>query len=63
MIRDLNFPKTSPREVASAILDAIEAGREDIFPDPFAADFGKRYQSSPKASERQVIEMMAGAAG
>jgi NAD(P)-dependent dehydrogenase (short-subunit alcohol dehydrogenase family) len=63
MIRDLNFPKTSPREVASAILDAIEAGREDIFPDPFAADFGKRYQSSPKASERQVIEMMTGAAG
>ena len=62
MIRDLQFPKTSPQNVASAILDALEAGREDIFPDPFAADFGKRYQSSPKASERQVIEMMAGAA-
>jgi short-subunit dehydrogenase len=63
MIRDLKFPKTSPQEVVSAILDAVEAGQEDIFPDPFSADFGKRYQSSPKASERQVIEMMSGAAG
>jgi NAD(P)-dependent dehydrogenase (short-subunit alcohol dehydrogenase family) len=63
MIRDLEFPKTSARAVASAILDAIEAGQEDIFPDPFAADFGKRYQSSPKASERQVIDMLSGAAG
>jgi len=44
---------------AFAILDGIEAGQEDIFPDPFAADFGRRFGSSPKASERQIAEMTA----
>ena len=59
MARELALPKTSPRDVAFAILDGIEAGQEDIFPDPFAADFGQRFGSSPKASERQIAEMTA----
>jgi Uncharacterized protein conserved in bacteria len=46
--------------VAFAILDGIEAGQEDIFPDPFAVDFGRRFESSPKASERQVAAMTGG---
>ncbi len=62
MSRELAFPKTSPRDVAFAILDGIEAGQEDIFPDPFAVDFGRRFQSSPKASERQVAAMVSGEA-
>jgi hypothetical protein len=57
MTRDLALPKTSPRDVAFAILDGIEAGQEDIFPDPFALDFGRQFQSSPKASERQIAAM------
>ena len=59
MARELAIPKTSPRDVAFAILDGVEAGQEDIFPDPFAVDFGRRYGSSPKASERQIAEMAA----
>jgi NAD(P)-dependent dehydrogenase (short-subunit alcohol dehydrogenase family) len=59
MARDLALPKTAPRDVAFAILDGIEAGHEDIFPDPFAVDFGRRFGSSPKASERQVAAMTA----
>jgi hypothetical protein len=59
MSRELAFPKTPPRDVASAILDGLEAGQEDIFPDPFAVDFGRQFRSSPKASERQVAEMTA----
>jgi NAD(P)-dependent dehydrogenase (short-subunit alcohol dehydrogenase family) len=59
MVRDLALPKTSPSEVAFAILDGIEAGHEDIFPDPFAVDFGRRFESSPKASERQIAAMIA----
>jgi NAD(P)-dependent dehydrogenase (short-subunit alcohol dehydrogenase family) len=59
MIRELMLPKTSAREVAYAILDGIEAGQEDIFPDPFAADFGRRFGASPKASERQIAAMLA----
>jgi NAD(P)-dependent dehydrogenase (short-subunit alcohol dehydrogenase family) len=59
MVRDLALPKTSPSEVAFAILNGIEAGQEDIFPDPFAVDFGRRFESSPKASERQIAAMVA----
>lgn len=62
MVRELALPKTSPRDVALAILDGIEAGQEDIFPDPFAVDFGRQFQSSPKASERQNAAMVLGAA-
>ena len=59
MVRDLALPKTSPSEVAFAILNGIEAGEEDIFPDPFAVDFGRRFETSPKASERQIAAMVA----
>ena len=62
MIRGLAMPKTSPRDVAFAILDGIEAGQEYIFPDPYAVDFGRQFESSPKASERQVAAMVAGLA-
>jgi hypothetical protein len=34
-------------------------GQEDIFPDPFAVDFGRQFGSSPKASERQMTAMAA----
>jgi len=59
MVRDLALPKTSPRDVALAILDGIEAGQEDIFPDPFAVNFGRQFESSPKGSERQISAMTA----
>jgi NAD(P)-dependent dehydrogenase (short-subunit alcohol dehydrogenase family) len=59
MSRGFALPKTSPRDVAFAILDGIEAGQEDIFPDPFAADFGRQFESSPKASERQMAAITA----
>jgi len=59
MTRDLLLPKTSPEDVAVAILDAIEAGQEDIFPDPFAADFGREFGASPKTAERNMAAMAA----
>ena len=59
MIRELALPKTSPHDVALAILEGIEAGQEDIFPDPFALDFGRQFGSSPKAAERQIAAMAA----
>ena len=59
MTRELAMPKASSRDVAFAILDGIEAGREDIFPDPFAVDFGQRFHSSPKDSERQIAAMFS----
>ena len=60
MTRGFDMPKASPRDVALAILDGIEAGQEYIYPDPFAADFGLRFESSPRASERQMAAMASG---
>jgi NAD(P)-dependent dehydrogenase (short-subunit alcohol dehydrogenase family) len=59
MTRGFDLPKASSRDVAFAILDGIEAGQEDIFPDPFAVDFSRQFGASPKASERQVAAMAA----
>ena len=59
MSRDVAMLKTSPRDVAFAILDGIEAGQEDIFPDAYAVDFGRQFESSPKASERQMAAITA----
>jgi NAD(P)-dependent dehydrogenase (short-subunit alcohol dehydrogenase family) len=63
---ELALPKTSPRDVAFAILDGIEAGQEDIFPDPYAVDFARQFASSPKASERRMaadtVVMLSGCA-
>jgi len=59
MSRELTLPKASARDVAFAILDGMEAGQEDIFPDPYAVDFGRQFESSPKSSERQMAAMTA----
>ena len=59
MTRGLPLPKTAARDVAVAILDGIEAGHEDIYPDPFAIDFGSQFGASPKAAERQIAALVA----
>ena len=59
MVKELAMPKAAPRDVAFAILDGIEAGQEDIFPDAFARDFGRQFECSPKGSERQIAAMVA----
>jgi NAD(P)-dependent dehydrogenase (short-subunit alcohol dehydrogenase family) len=58
MAKDIQMDKTSPQDVARAILDGVEAGKEDIFPDPFAAQFGEQFHASPKASEQQIAAMV-----
>ena len=59
MSRDVAMPKTSPRDVAFAILDGIEAVQENIFPDAYTVEFGRQFESSPKASERQMAAITA----
>lgn len=58
MAAGLEMDKSSPADVASSILDAIEAGQEDVFPDPFAVGFAEQFLSSPKESERQIAVMV-----
>jgi hypothetical protein len=61
MTKDLppQFEKTAPEHVANEVLDGVEAGDEDIFPDPFAVTFGEQFQSSPKSVERQMAAIVA----
>jgi NAD(P)-dependent dehydrogenase (short-subunit alcohol dehydrogenase family) len=52
--RDLDFPKASPESVARAILEGVEKGEEEIFPDPWSASVAGRWHSgAAKALERQ----------
>ncbi len=53
MAREIDLPKTSPDVAANAILDGLEAGREEIFPDPFAEQIGGLFLKDPKGLERQ----------
>jgi short-subunit dehydrogenase len=54
MSRDLQVPKASPQTVARAILDGVERGEEDIFPDPMSETIAEDWRSgAAKALERQ----------
>jgi NAD(P)-dependent dehydrogenase (short-subunit alcohol dehydrogenase family) len=57
MIRAFAMPKTSPADVAQAILDGVEAGEEDIFPDPMARDGHTAWRADPKVLERQMASI------
>jgi len=57
MIRDFPIPKTSAAAVAAAILDGVEAGEENIFPDPMAQQGHRAWREDPAAFERQMGSM------
>ena len=59
MAENLPLDKTSPAEAAAGIVAGIEAGDEDIFPDPMSRGMGAGYYADPKAVERQVAAMAA----
>ena len=54
MTRGLDIPKASAESVARAILDGMEKGEEDIFPDPMSQPIAEDWNSGvAKALERQ----------
>jgi len=55
-----NFPmdKTPPADVVRSVLDAVESGDEDVYPDPVAVEMHAGILGDPKAVERQVGEML-----
>ncbi len=57
-----NFPmdKTAPNAVAKAVLEGLEAGEEDIYPDPMSTEMHAALLGNPKAVERQTGEMLPG---
>jgi len=60
MTRGLDIPKASPQSVAQAIFDAVDAGEEDIFPDPLSASMAGSWRNgAAKALERQNAALVA----
>ncbi len=59
MVRDLDIPKTPPVDVARAILDGVERGEEEIFPDPMSEMVAAGWRAGvAKQLERQNAEMV-----
>jgi NAD(P)-dependent dehydrogenase (short-subunit alcohol dehydrogenase family) len=61
MSRGIGVPKSSPESVARAILDGVERGEEDIFPDPTSGSMAESWRSgATKALERQMAAVVTG---
>ena len=60
MTRGFDIPKASPQSVARAIIDAVQNGEEDIFPDPMSASVADSWRGGPaKALEREQAAFVA----
>jgi len=60
MSRDFDAPKSSPESVARAILEGVESGEEDIFPDPISGSMAESWRNgAAKAHERQRAALVA----
>ena len=59
MAPSIDIPKASPESVARAILDGVENGDEDIFPDPLSESVAEGWRNSAsKALERQFAALV-----
>jgi NAD(P)-dependent dehydrogenase (short-subunit alcohol dehydrogenase family) len=55
MSRGYDFPKVSPESAAAGILDGLEKGEEDTFPDPTSRSLEEAWRSGVvKALERRI---------
>lgn len=57
MIRGFDIPKTSPADVAVAILDGVDAGTDNIFPDAMSQSGYQLWRDDPAALEQQMASM------
>ena len=57
MARSLTIPKTPAIDVARATLAGVEAGDEDIYPDPMSKEVYSAWRKDHKAVERQFASM------
>ena len=54
MTRDMDVRKATSDDVAQAIVEQVEQGEEDIFPDEMSRQGGLCWRSDPKVLERQL---------
>lgn len=62
MAKDIDMDKATTQSVANEILDGIESGAEEVFPDPMAKGYSGPYEAGAKALERATEEMIAASA-
>jgi NAD(P)-dependent dehydrogenase (short-subunit alcohol dehydrogenase family) len=59
MTRGFDIPKASPASVARAILDGVDHGEDDIFPDPMSRSMADSWRNgAAKALERQSAALV-----
>lgn len=54
MAEKIPMEKTAPSIAAAAILDGLEGGQEEIFPDPMSQQIGELFLRSPKGLEQHM---------
>ena len=59
MAAEVDMPKATPQQVAGEILDAVESGAEEVFPDDMARDIQRQYGEEPKKLELSIAAMAA----
>ena len=57
MAAGISMQKTNPEDCARAIVAGIEAGQEDIFPDPTAVRLAKVWAADPRRVEREFAAL------
>lgn len=57
MAAGIEIDKTSPADIATAVLSGIEAEQEDIFPDPMSTQVYAAWKQDHKAIEKQFASM------
>jgi NAD(P)-dependent dehydrogenase (short-subunit alcohol dehydrogenase family) len=57
MVKAMEMPKTSPGDVALGILEGVERGEDDIFPDAMSRQLFALWRQDPKQLERQLASM------
>jgi len=57
MLAGVDMAKTSPADIATAVLQGIETNQEDIFPDPMSTQLYAAWKQDHKAVEKQFAIM------
>lgn len=57
MLAGVEMAKTSPADIAAAVIAGIEAGEEDIFPDPMSTQVYGVWKQDHKAIEKQFATL------
>lgn len=57
MLAGVEMPKTSPADVAKAIVNGVNNNQEDIFPDPMSTEVYDMWSKDHKSVEKQFAQM------